>query len=575
MTFFQLSRCRRRFWAQWPGHKFRSMSRSIEEYAVATGTTEATPSLKRKEHLPETFEEAGLRAPVVAALRAAFPNIERPTFAQGKFIPAIMSGNDVILKDETGSGKSFGIILALLNKPRLRFRDPETGELNSNPSLTSLFLVPHRDLAFQLYHWIQRMATGHNAEVPPHLPSIAQVLVRDDQSHLTSGLSLLLKEAPHLLIATPQAVMDVWNKDQNAIQLSQLSTVVVDEVDYLIDTSPIRRTKFSRSKARAKHYKEKIERHPGVTRELLDIIYSQRLSSDPRNQIRAHAPQLILSSATLSLHLSEYLHENSGWLNKGSVVNVRGENTSPKAPSDVHGTLGKPASSRKGITHSVVIVSDHETVNIISAVPDKKPARILVPKDDESDPSSMEITVDAELTSKYENKPSPFNPHVLEAIATAFAVDVPSFALLAIPASSSVTRAVYDLRCMGVNAHGLDLLTDRKGRAYLLQGNAQRVLNQPTLLVCTPATTRGIDLPELTHVFILGIPDGATGGKRNSDTYVHLAGRVGRFGRGGRVVTFVEKGEDLESDWKSFQAPDASRMLNMFKRISVTPVRYE
>lgn len=158
---------------------------------------------------------------------------------------------------------------------------------------------------------------------------------------------------------------------------------------------------------------------------------------------------------------------------------------------------------------------------------------------------------------------------------------MPSIALLVIPSSASVSRALYDLRSLGVNAHGLDLLAEDKGRAHLLRGDARTVSDIPTLLVCTPATTRGLDLPELTHVFILGIPDGASGGKRNGDTYTHLAGRVGRFGRGGRVITIVEKAADMEPEpgeggekgirWES---KDSSRMMNIMRRIGVVPVRF-
>jgi len=63
-----------------------------------------TRSLAVGEPIP-SFEALGIRTPIAAAVRAAFPNVSVPTETQSKFIPAIMSGSDVLLKDEPGTGK--------------------------------------------------------------------------------------------------------------------------------------------------------------------------------------------------------------------------------------------------------------------------------------------------------------------------------------------------------------------------------------------------------------------------------------------------------------------------------------
>lgn len=141
---------------------------------------------------------------------------------------------------------------------------------------------------------------------------------------------------------------------------------------------------------------------------------------------------------------------------------------------------------------------------------------------------------------------------------------------------------------MGVNAHGLDLLADDKGQAHLVRGGGTAQDN-PTLLVSTLATTRGLDLPELTHVFILGIPDGPKVNGRTVDAYLHLAGRVGRFGRGGKVITVIEKEKDAEtSDEGDVEAAgdgtdhrwrrpvtEGSKMGRILATIDVHPVQFE
>jgi ATP-dependent RNA helicase DeaD len=77
------------------------------------------------------------------------------------------------------------------------------------------------------------------------------------------------------------------------------------------------------------------------------------------------------------------------------------------------------------------------------------------------------------------------------------------------------------------------------------------------MIVCTTATSRGVDIPGLTHIFIHGVPD-------TPDTYLHLAGRVGRCGQAGRVVTLIDETEQ-----------GGSKMMDILQRVSAKPVRLE
>ncbi|KAG6862409.1 hypothetical protein C0995_011849 [Termitomyces sp. Mi166 len=575
------------------------MGRSAEAQAEALGkvTLPARSSVIPEATDPRkatSFEDLGLHPPIVASLRAAFPNVKAPTETQAKFIPAILSGKDILLKDETGSGKSFGLVVALLNKPRVSSQGKS--KKSAIRHITSLVLVPHRDLAYQLLHWIEQMTSV--TEPPPLVSSIAQVLVRDGGSHLTDGLRLLRQTPPHILIGTPQAIMDVYNQDSEALQLGHLSSVVVDEVDYLIETVPKKDPNRSYYKATLKA-KRKLLAHPGVTRQLLDVIYSQRKKTNAmrkdepgivqelrRREMHKYPtdePQLIFSSATLRRHLNNYLFEESGWLNRDNLLKVRGNKNAllevKKQDSDTNPDHGLGGT---GISHSVLLVSEDGIKNIAGAKPppiSSVEADHLHPIDPQTlfgtTAESESMETDPDMAEKYKGTATPFNPNALEAIATAFALDVPSVGLLVLPSSSPVQRAVYELREMGVNAHGLDLLTGEKGRSHLLRGDGKGKDN-PTLLVSTLATTRGLDLPELTHVFIMGIPDGPKVNGRTVDGYIHLAGRVGRFGRGGKVVTVVEKEEDVEEEEgeRGSVVSEGSKMLRILATINETPTAF-
>ena len=212
------------------------------------------------------------------------------------------------------------------------------------------------------------------------MPSLAQVLVRNGASHLTEGLRNIRRTPPHILIGTPQAVMDVYKEDPEALQIPHLSSVVVDEVDYLIETVPKKDPNRSFHKAMLKATK-KLAMHPGVTRELLDIIFSKRKEINGRRkdeagvsqhrrrtvvaqnmQSSSGSPQLILSSATLRRHLNNYLFEESGWLDTDRLLKVKGV---AKEATDTHDGLGG-----SGILHSVLLVSEQKIRNMEGAAAD-------------------------------------------------------------------------------------------------------------------------------------------------------------------------------------------------------------
>ena len=168
-----------------------------------------------------------------------------------------------------------------------------------------------------------------------------------------------------------------------------------------------------------------------------------------------------------------------------------------------------------------------------------------------------------------------FNQAALEAIGVAFAMDVPRVALLVLPAEGSVRRAVFDLRTLGINAHGLDVQDAERGGAYLLQNGAGREA-APTLLVATLATTRGLDLPELTHVFMLGVPRSLT-----ADAYLHVAGRVGRFGKSGKVIAVLEARHEVQKEKKKDgkvkmgYKDEPAWLQKIYRRVGVRPTRFE
>ena len=410
---------------------------------------------------------------------------------------------------------------------------------------------------------------------------------------LEDRLTELERVTPHILIGTPQVLLDNYDR----LKLHKLNTVVVDEVDYLIETVPNLSDKFKREKMR-----KKIAKYPGPTRQLLNKILEPRMVklNDPNpNDTPAtthttrepqihHTPQLILSTATFRGHLNRFLFQGSGWLTRGDMHLVK-----------INGTPGKTEVSTwlPNATHSVLVVNeDFEIRNVegATASPDPQHAsaedgKTATQADDEEEAALREAVtggvsgvhlgeedVLASESAEYE-APPPWSPGSIEAISICFAMDVPRTALLVTPATHPIHRLVKELNGYGVDARPLDMLSSVTWENHAPDGKGTKAPVEeegPILLVSTLANTRGLDLPDLTHVFIMGVPEGRV------DSYTHIAGRTGRFGRGGKIVTIVERIEEKVDDGKGGRQvrvvkDEEKKMRGILREMGIIPRRVE
>ena len=65
--------------------------------------------------------------------------------------------------------------------------------------------------------------------------------------------------------------------------------------------------------------------------------------------------------------------------------------------------------------------------------------------------------------------------------------------------------------------------------------------------MATDVAARGLDIPEVSHVFNYDIPE-------DSEAYVHRIGRTARAGRSGRAITFV-------GEWDSDKLPPIQKLV--------------
>ncbi|KAG5510078.1 hypothetical protein JKF63_06971 [Porcisia hertigi] len=159
---------------------------------------------------------AGLTAPLVLALRRL--RIHRLTELQGALVPLLLKGKHVIAHSETGTGKSFGIALAIANRI---IRD------QLNYRLHTVVLVPTEDLALQYDKWLRHFGGCTSQVVQAAIDSIP----------LEGQLAKLHNIQPHVLVGTPQRVADILRLSPSILGEKlrrRVDCVILDEADMII-----------------------------------------------------------------------------------------------------------------------------------------------------------------------------------------------------------------------------------------------------------------------------------------------------------------------------------------------------
>lgn len=112
----------------------------------------------------------------------------------------------------------------------------------------------------------------------------------------------------------------------------------------------------------------------------------------------------------------------------------------------------------------------------------------------------------------------------------------PSSAIIFCNTKANVHYVTEVLKGFGYRAEEISADLPQKKREAVL---AKARKGEIQYLVATDVAARGIDIPELSHVFIYEPPD-------DQEIYIHRAGRTGRAGAAGTVITLVDPRQELD-----------------------------
>ncbi len=177
-----------------------------------------------------SFDGLGLSQSLVNAVLEK--GYETPTPIQAQAIPAIIEGRDVMAAAQTGTGKTAGFTLPLIERL-------STGQKAKVNQVRALILTPTRELALQVSENVEEYAKHSNIS---SFVVYGGVKINPQMMRLRKGVDIL--------VATPGRLMDLHN--QNALKFDNLEVLVLDEADRMLDMGFIHDIKRIISKLPAK-----------------------------------------------------------------------------------------------------------------------------------------------------------------------------------------------------------------------------------------------------------------------------------------------------------------------------------
>ena len=159
-----------------------------------------------------SFESLGLSADLLRAIAEA--GYTTPTPIQEKAIPVVLAGRDVMGIAQTGTGKTAGFTLPMIQKlsqGRAKARMPR-----------SLILEPTRELAAQVAESFEKYGKYHKLSMAL---LIGGVSYEDQDMKITRGVDVL--------IATPGRLLDHFERGK--LLLTGVQILVIDEADRMLD----------------------------------------------------------------------------------------------------------------------------------------------------------------------------------------------------------------------------------------------------------------------------------------------------------------------------------------------------
>ena len=163
------------------------------------------------------FTDLGLAEPLLRAVREQ--GYDTPTPIQVQAIPQVLKGGDLLAGAQTGTGKTAGFVLPMLQR---LMAVPSKKDARGRVAIRCLILTPTRELAAQVEESVRVYGK--------HVPLTSMVMF--------GGVGMQpqidrLRKGVDILVATPGRLLD--HHQQRTLDLSHVEIFVLDEADRMLD----------------------------------------------------------------------------------------------------------------------------------------------------------------------------------------------------------------------------------------------------------------------------------------------------------------------------------------------------
>ncbi|OIO73054.1 MAG: hypothetical protein CO186_03300 [Zetaproteobacteria bacterium CG_4_9_14_3_um_filter_49_83] len=204
---------------------------------------------------------------------------KRPTDIQFKAIPSILNGEDVLAVAQTGTGKTAAFAIPVVDKIH-RFKSSKRSY-----GIKCIVMVPTRELALQIGEVFKSIAKHTKVKTFTLHGGVEQ----DAQiSKLQDGIDVL--------IATPGRMFDLIN--QKAIRLEQVTTLILDEADHMLDLGFIDDITYIKKMLKQRH--QTLFFSATLNDEIRKLAYSQvkseaiRIQISPKDRISKNVSHFVM-----------------------------------------------------------------------------------------------------------------------------------------------------------------------------------------------------------------------------------------------------------------------------------------